>query len=123
MKEKSNQKIERIRHIVYAILKELPPGKITTYGDLAKIIGSVKYSRLIGRLMRENKQPDVIPCYKVVKSDGTLGGYGLGVKRKIELLSEKDGIHIKNGKIENFDKVRISLGELRKIVQKIKNNE
>ena len=122
MKEASTD-IEKFRYFVYSILKELPVGKITTYGDLAKIVAGVQYSRLVGRFMRENKHPDIIPCYKVVKSDGTLGGYGLGLEKKIELLTKKDGIQVRNGKIVNFKGVRISLEELQKILQKIKDKK
>ncbi|MCD6484221.1 MAG: MGMT family protein [Candidatus Odinarchaeota archaeon] len=115
--------IEKFRYFVYSILKELPAGKITTYGDLAKVVAGVQYSRLVGRFMRENKHPDIIPCYKVVKSDGTLGGYGLGLEKKIELLAKKDRIKVRNGKIVNFEKVRISLEELQNILQKIKDKK
>jgi len=120
MKE-NNMDIEKMRFFVYSILKELPVGRITTYGDLAKVVGDVRYSRLIGRFMRENAHPETIPCYKVVKSDGTLGGYGLGLEKKKELLAKKDGILVKNGKIVNFKDVRIPLEELQRIYKKIKN--
>ena len=121
--KRANIDVEKVRFFVYSILKELPVGTITTYGDLAKVVVGGEYSRLIGRFMRENKHPDIIPCYKVVKSDGTIGGYSLGLEKKIALLKEIDGIKVSNGKIVNFKDARISIEELQKIFQKIKNKD
>jgi len=86
-------------HNVYSLLRRVPKGKITTYSELAKAIGL--HPRTIGILMAKNKDPVNIPCYKVVRSDGSLGGYSAkdGIKKKIELLN-KDGVEVKNGKID-----------------------
>ena len=81
------------------LLKKIPKGKVTTYAALANVAGNYKGSRAAGNAMNCNLDPDGFPCYKVVKSDGTLGGYAFGVKEKIRRL-EKDGIEIKNGKID-----------------------
>ncbi len=83
---------------VYSILKRIPKGKVTTYLELAKFAGL--HPRVIGTVMRKNKDPVNIPCYKVVRSDGSIGGYSAkgGTKTKIKLL-KKDGVTIKNGKI------------------------
>ncbi|MEM5871559.1 MAG: MGMT family protein, partial [Candidatus Aenigmatarchaeota archaeon] len=72
---------------------------VTTYKELAKVSGL--HPRVVGILMKNNKNTLSIPCYKVVRSDGKVGGYSGkgGVKRKIELL-KKDGIEVKNGKID-----------------------
>ncbi|MEE9323772.1 MAG: MGMT family protein [Candidatus Aenigmarchaeota archaeon] len=83
---------------VYSLLKRIPKGKVTTYGELAKV--SKLHPRSIGTLMRKNSDPVNIPCYKVVRSDGSVGGYSAkgGIKTKIKLL-QKDGIRIEKGKI------------------------
>ncbi|UCC91247.1 MAG: MGMT family protein [Candidatus Aenigmatarchaeota archaeon] len=83
---------------VYSLLRRIPKGKVTTYGELAKSAGL--HPRTIGMLMRKNKDPKNIPCYKVVRSDGSIGGYSAkgGTKTKIKLL-QKDGIRVENGKI------------------------
>jgi len=85
---------------VYAYLKKVPKGKVTTYKELANTIGSKAY-RAVGSALSENKDPVKVPCYRVVCSDGTIGRYSAagGLKKKIELL-KKDGIKIKNGKID-----------------------
>ena len=83
---------------VYSLLKLIPKGKVTTYGELAKFAGL--HPRTIGMLMGKNKDPKNIPCYKVVRSDGSIGGYSAkgGTKTKIKLL-KKDGVTVENGKI------------------------
>ena len=83
---------------VYSLLKRIPRGKVTTYGELAKFAGL--HPRTVGILMRKNRDPVNIPCYKVVRSDGSIGGYSAkeGAKTKIKLL-KKDGIRVENGKI------------------------
>ena len=58
--------------------------------------------RSIGQLLGKNPEPDKYPCYKVVCSNGTLGGYSGGIKNKIQRLTN-DGIVIKNGKVFNFE--------------------
>ena len=84
---------------VYSLLKKIPAGKVTTYGELAKASGL--HPRTVGMLMRNNTDPENIPCYRVIRSDGSLGGYSGpgGIKRKADLL-ETDGIRVKNGRID-----------------------
>ena len=59
------------------------------------------HPRAVGMILHVNPDPVGTPCYKIIKSDGSLGGYGGegGVKRKIELL-KRDGIEIRKGKID-----------------------
>jgi deoxyribonuclease V len=51
--------------------------------------------------MNKNPDADTMPCFKIVKSDGSLGGFGLGINDKIRRL-KKDGIEVRDGKIINF---------------------
>jgi len=92
-------KRETGREIVYSMLRKVPRGKITTYGALAKATGT--HARAIAMFMKYNPDPIRTPCYKVVRSDGSLGGYSGrgGVKTKAQLLM-KDGITLRNGKID-----------------------
>ena len=87
------------REKVYSLLGKVPRGKITTYGELAEAAGT--HPRAVAMLMKHNKDPFNIPCYKVARSDGTIGGYSGpgGVKRKISLL-KADGIRIKSNRID-----------------------
>ena len=88
---------------VYKKLLEVPPGKIITYGELAKAVGLKNGQRKIGQIMKNNPFPIIIPCHRVVKSDGTVGGYAYGTERKKYMLS-KEGLKINKNKISNFKK-------------------
>jgi len=88
---------------VYRQLLRVPEGKVTTYGDLAKAVGLKNGQRAIGMIMKKNPFPVIVPCHRVVKSDGKIGGYVYGEKVKSQMLV-KEGIKIKDGRIIDFDK-------------------
>jgi O-6-methylguanine DNA methyltransferase len=92
---------------VYSLLEKVPEGKVVTYSQLAKAAGSPGAARAVGTLMRKNRHPDKIPCYRVVRSDGDVGEYSGrgGREAKIRKL-ETDGIEIRKGKIADFQKAR-----------------
>jgi methylated-DNA-[protein]-cysteine S-methyltransferase len=91
---------------VYELLLEIPAGKVSTYGDLAKSLGKPLASREIGRILGRNPNPIKVPCHRIVNSDGTLGGYFYGSNRKKELL-EKEGISFSHKTLNNFKDVRV----------------
>ena len=88
----------------YYLVKQIPVGRVSTYGAVANALGNKNYARAIGKYMNKNPNADSMPCFKIVKSDGSLGGFGLGIKDKIRRLNN-DGIMVKNGKIVNFQKI------------------
>ncbi len=85
-------------------LLQVPTGKITTYGELAKAVGLQNGQRAIGKIMNKNPYPVIIPCHRVVRSNGTIGGYAFGQDVKTNMLT-KEGIKIYNGKILDFGKI------------------
>lgn len=87
---------------VYKKLAEVPKGKITTYSELAKAVGIQNGQRAIGNIMNKNQFPVIIPCHRVVKSDGSVGGYAYGQDIKKNMLA-KEGIKIQNGKILDLE--------------------
>jgi len=89
---------------VYKKLLQVPKGKITTYGDLAKAVGLQNGQRAIGKIMNKNPYPVIIPCHRVVRSNGTLGGYAFGQDVKTNMLI-KEGIKIHNRKFLDFGKI------------------
>ena len=93
----------KLEERVYKKLLEVPTGKVTTYGELAKAVGLKNGQRIIGKIMNKNPYPVIIPCHRVVKSDGKIGGYAWGEEIKTNMLS-KEGIKIKNGKIVELKK-------------------
>ena len=88
---------------IYKKLLQVPSGKITTYGELSRAIGLKNGQRVIGRVMKNNPFPVIIPCHRVVKSNREIGGYAFGVDIKRNMLT-KEGICIKNDRIKNFEK-------------------
>ncbi len=82
----------------------MPKGKVTTYSELAKAVGLKNGQRAIGRIMNKNPFPVIVPCHRVILSNGKIGGYAWGEKIKTNMLS-KEGIKIKNGKILDSDKI------------------
>jgi len=89
---------------VYKKLLQVPKGKITTYGELAKAVGLQNGQRAIGKIMNKNPYPVIIPCHRVVSSNGTIGGYAFGQDVKTNMLT-KEGIKIHNRKILDFGKI------------------
>lgn len=82
----------------------MPHGKITTYNELSKSIGLENGQRLVGQIMKKNPFPVIIPCHRVIKSNGDIGGYLFGIDIKKNML-RKEGICIIKNKIDNFKDV------------------
>jgi methylated-DNA-[protein]-cysteine S-methyltransferase len=81
----------------YKVLKKVPKGKVTTYKAIAEKLNSKAY-RAVGTAMNKNPYAPEIPCHRVVNSNGKVGNFATGQKKKIRLL-KKEGIEIINGKI------------------------
>lgn len=86
---------------VLEIVAKIPKGKVATYSEVAKLCGSSHAFRAVGNALHQNPTPIVVPCHRVVKSSGIIGGYKLGRKRKKELLESE--------KIEFGDEFRVNL--------------
>jgi methylated-DNA-[protein]-cysteine S-methyltransferase len=72
---------------VWKKLSGLLPGQMMTYGMLAREIGRPKAARAVGQAVGANPLPVIIPCHRVIASDGSLGGFAWGIKVKKKLLS------------------------------------
>jgi len=81
---------------VYKIVKKIPKGSFLSYKEVAEKVGAPLAWRAVGNILNENKNPK-IPCHRVIRSDGKIGGYKNGIKKKIVLL-KKEGIIINHGK-------------------------
>ncbi len=91
---------------VFQELMKVPSGKVTTYKILAEKVGCKSY-RAVGQALKRNANAPIIPCHRVVKSNGRIGGYmgktgpkAIGLKIK---LLESEGVKIKNGKVTGFN--------------------
>ena len=72
---------------VYNVVLRIPVGQVRTYKWVAKKVGRPKAVRAVGRALKNNPYPLIIPCHRVIKSDGKLGGYVFGVGTKRMLLN------------------------------------
>ena len=91
----------KFQSLCYKALVKVPRGKVTTYSGLAAMIGRPKAHRAVGTAMNKNPFAPEVPCHRVVKSNGDLGGFGGGSKLKIKRLQE-EGVKVHNNKIVNF---------------------
>jgi methylated-DNA-[protein]-cysteine S-methyltransferase len=83
---------------VFEAVARVPRGKVTTYKELARAVGRPKAWRAVANILASNPHPVKIPCHRVVMSDGRVGGYKFGVRRKIEILSG-EGLEISERKV------------------------
>ena len=74
---------------VQAVVQKIPKGKTLTYKQVAAKAGSPNASRAVGNILNKNYDP-LIPCHRVVRSDGSVGGYNRGAQKK-EALLQKEG--------------------------------
>jgi methylated-DNA-[protein]-cysteine S-methyltransferase len=94
------EEIDDLRRRIYAVLRTIPFGETTTYGDLARAIGETEWqgARDVGEAMGRNPVPIVIPCHRVLAAGGKLGGFsahgGAATKRK---LLELEGARLDSG--------------------------
>jgi len=79
---------------VWRLVSELPYGETRTYGWVAAQLGNPGAGRAVGRALAENPFPIVVPCHRIVRADGSLGGFSAGLKWKRALL-QLEGIHLK----------------------------
>ena len=97
---------------VWNVCKRIPEGKVSTYKEIAKALNTKAY-RAVGNALNRNphgawglvggkscrRRRCLVPCHRVVNSDGKVGGFASGTKKKIEIL-KKEGIEIKGNKID-----------------------
>jgi O-6-methylguanine DNA methyltransferase len=77
---------------VFSVVSKIPKGKTLTYKQVAKFADSQKAYRAVGNILNSNADPKNIPCHRVIRSDGKVGGYRWGVKRKTSVLKKEKAI-------------------------------
>jgi len=93
---------------VWKLMEEIPKCKVTTYGQIARKLNTKAY-RAVGNACRKNPYAPRVPCHRVVRSDGTIGGFGgktsgKTVEEKTQLL-RGENVEVRNGRVVDFDKV------------------
>ena len=106
---KRNEKASAFYKEAYRAASQIPKGWVATYGDIAKAVGVPGGARAIGMAMANNRDTKTVPCHRVVKGDGEVGGYAGGTKKKIALL-RIEGVNVNSSrrKIQDFNRVRFT---------------
>ncbi len=89
------------RERVYHIAQKIPKGKVATYGDLARLAGNPRAARAVGHLMKVNPRAPIVPCHRVVASNGDLTGYSAegGLKKKERML-RREGVSFHGTRVD-----------------------
>src|SRR4051812_38012111 len=94
-------KIERgmsFNEKVWALTARVPRGKVATYGEIARALGTQAY-RAVGNALNRNPYAPQVPCHRVVGSDGALTGFASGVEKKRQLLA-REGVKFQGQKVD-----------------------
>ncbi|HLD27073.1 MAG TPA: MGMT family protein [Patescibacteria group bacterium] len=73
---------------VYTVVKQIPRGQTLSYQQVAHMAGNEKAYRAVGNILNKNYDPS-IPCHRVIRADGSTGGYNKGIKKKKKLLQSE----------------------------------
>jgi len=84
---------------VYNLAAQIPRGKVATYQGIAQALKNPNASRAVGNALNKNPYAPQVPCHRVIKSDGRVGGFASGTKKK-EMMLKKEGLKINKGKID-----------------------
>lgn len=90
---------------VYEVAKQIPYGRVTSYGAIANYLGATRSARMVGYAMNGSKGKDV-PAHRVVNRNGLLSGkHHFDGTNLMQQLLENEGVKVKGNQIQNFDKV------------------
>ncbi len=96
---------------VFSAVRKIPPGRVATYGDIARLAGRPRAARAVGNIMRACSRPDV-PCHRVIAAGGRVGGYGGSEALKRALLVA-EGIPVVAGRVRDLRRVLWPNGRFR----------
>ena len=86
---------------IYEVVRQIPKGRVASYGQVAALAGNRRWSRVVGYALHVNPDPDGIPCYRVVTKDGRVSeAFAVGGgNRQVELLMA-DGVEFVDGHVD-----------------------
>ncbi|MDP3795249.1 MAG: MGMT family protein [bacterium] len=88
---------------VYEALKKIPKGTVITYAELARRIGHPRAVRAVGNALHKNPFAPEVPCHRVVRTDGAVGGYARGGPEAKRKLLESEGVQFAGNRISNIE--------------------
>ncbi|HEV3140010.1 MAG TPA: methylated-DNA--[protein]-cysteine S-methyltransferase [Vicinamibacterales bacterium] len=89
---------------VLTVVRNIPAGRVATYGDVAALAGRPRAARAVGNIMRDCRRQDV-PCHRVIAAGGRIGGYGGRELLKRSLLAA-EGVPVSGWRVRELDRVR-----------------
>ncbi len=90
---------------VYEVARQIPKGKVTSYGAIAKSVGAAKSARMVGYAMNSAKDLEDVPAHRVVNRNGLLTGKShFGDHNAMQEMLEEEGVPVKDLKVQNFEK-------------------
>lgn len=99
-KKLSEKPMDLFKKRVYEVVGKIKKGQVLTYKKVAELAQSPRAWRAVGNALNNNPDLKNIPCHRVVRSDGGIGGYKFGIKRKMTLL-KKEGVVMRRGRVAN----------------------
>lgn len=95
---------------VYDLLRQVPRGRVVSYGEMARALGNVS-PRAVGQALRRNPYAPEVPCHRVIATNGRIGGFqgrrsGLALQRKVKLLAS-EGVVFEKGRVKDSAFVRL----------------
>jgi len=104
LKYGSRRILTMFRDRVFSACRRIPVGKVATYSQIARAIGRPKAARAVGNALNKNRSA-LVPCHRVVRSDGRVGGYAHGTREKVRML-RAEGVKIRGGKVVTSSIIR-----------------
>ena len=87
--------------LIYSVVKQIPIGKVATYGQIAALAGNPRWSRVVGYALHVNPEPGIIPCHRVVDRNGRLSpAFAFGGENMQEALLKKEGVEVSDGHVD-----------------------
>ena len=89
--------MSNLKENVYEFVRNIPRGKVATYGQIALYLGNRNFARVVGNILHNNSDPEHIPCHRVVNAHGRLSrSYAFGGIEAQRRLLESEGVVFKN---------------------------
>ncbi len=86
---------------IYSVVRQIPRGKVCTYGIVAELAGNRHWSQVVGYALHVNPEPDKIPCYRVVNRFGEVSAaFAFGGENEQVRLLEADGVEFVDGRVD-----------------------
>lgn len=91
---------------VYEVVRQIPSGRVTSYGAVARFLGSPQSARMVGWAMNGSKHMEDVPAHRVVNRNGLLTGKShFGGSNAMQQLLEEEGVKVEEGQILNFSEI------------------